>query len=93
LIVVLQTCPGVGDDIPHTPLPFFSSPDFIASAPPDVADDVPIDLVFVDFIESQLLEVLNSVQTDKVYTSADVSLYTDVLSNEALGLYAQQVWN
>ncbi|KAJ7913903.1 Metallo-dependent phosphatase-like protein [Mycena leptocephala] len=91
--VTTDTCPGVGDDIPHTPLPFFSSPDFIASASPDVADDVPIDLVFVDFIESQLLEVLKSVQTDKVYTSADVSLYTDVLSNEALGLYAQQVWN
>ncbi|KAJ6495385.1 Metallo-dependent phosphatase-like protein [Mycena sanguinolenta] len=91
--VTTDTCPGLGDDIPHTPLPFFSSPDYIASALPDVADDTPIDLVFVDFIESDLLKALNSVQTDKVYTTADVSLYTDVLSSQALGLYAQQVWN
>ncbi|KAJ7126206.1 Metallo-dependent phosphatase-like protein [Mycena epipterygia] len=91
--VTTDACPGVGDDIPHTPLPFFSSPDFIASASPDVADDAPIDLVFINFIESQLIEVLNSVQTAKVYTAADVSMYTDLLANEVLGLYAQQVWN
>ncbi|KAJ7728959.1 Metallo-dependent phosphatase-like protein [Mycena maculata] len=91
--VTTDTCPGVGDDTPHTPLPFFSSPDFIASALPNVADDAPIDLVFVDFIEDQLLEVLNSVQTVKNYTSADVASYTDVLSSEVLGVYAQEAWN
>ncbi|KAF7344437.1 Metallophos domain-containing protein [Mycena sanguinolenta] len=90
---VRSHAPGVGDDVPHTPLPFFSSPGFIASALPDVADDTPIDLVFIDFIESELLETLNSLQTDKVYTTADVSLYSDVLLSQALGLYAQQVWN
>ncbi|KAJ6623473.1 Metallo-dependent phosphatase-like protein [Mycena sp. CBHHK59/15] len=91
--VTTDACPGVGDDTPHAPLTFNSVPDFIASRSPDVADDAPIDLVFVDFIEKQLIGILNSVQTDKVYTTADVSLYTDVLATQALGIYAQQAWN
>ncbi|KAJ7097726.1 Metallo-dependent phosphatase-like protein [Mycena belliarum] len=91
--VTSDACPGVGDDIPHAPLEFHSIPDFIASASPDVADDAPIDLVFVDFIESQLLGILNSLSKDKVYTTADVSLYTEVLATQALGIYAQQAWN
>jgi hypothetical protein len=66
--VTKDSCPGVGDDTMHAPLPFFSSPDFIGSTPPSVSDDTPTDLVFVDFIEAQLLEILNSVQTSKNYT-------------------------
>ena len=89
-----QSCPGVGDDVPHTPLPFFSVPDFIGSVPPNVSsNDAPIDLVFVNFISSQLLEILNSIQTSKKYTLADVQSYTPILGNEALGLYAQAAWN
>jgi hypothetical protein len=91
--LTLQACPGVGDDTPHTPLTFNSVPDFIASRSPQVADDAPIDLVFVDFIETQLIGILNKVQTAKVYTVADVAKYTDVLATEALGIYAQQAWN
>ncbi|KAJ7204707.1 Metallo-dependent phosphatase-like protein [Mycena pura] len=86
-------CPGEGDDTPHTQLPFFSTPEYIGSVAPDVSDDTPVDLVFVNFIQSQLLRALNSVQTDNVYTAADVAPYTNVLSSEALGLYAQQIWN
>ena len=56
--------------------PFFSSPDFIASDPPSVSDDTPIDLVFVDFIQNQLLQILNTVQTAKTYTTTDVQKYT-----------------
>ena len=88
-----QSCPGAGDDVPHTPLPFFSLPDFIGSLPPNVSDDAPIDLVFVDFISSQLLKILNSIQTSKNYTQADIQSYTPILGNEALGLYAQAAWN
>ncbi|KAK7691826.1 hypothetical protein QCA50_005230 [Cerrena zonata] len=91
--VTQDSCPGVGDDTLHAPLPFFSSPDFIGSNPPAVSDDTPIDLVFVDFIESQLLQILNGVQTAKTFTTADVQVYTPVLSSEVLGLYAQKVWN
>ncbi|KAF7363627.1 Metallophos domain-containing protein [Mycena sanguinolenta] len=92
--VTSDSCPGVGDDTPHAPLAFYSVPDFIASAAPTgLADDAPIDLVFVDFIEAQLIGILNGLQTAKVYTTADVSLYTSVLASEALGIYAQQEWN
>ncbi|KAJ7172261.1 Metallo-dependent phosphatase-like protein [Mycena filopes] len=91
--VTSDACPGVGDDTPHAPLAFNDIPDFIASDSPAVADDAPIDLVFVDFIESQLISILNSVQKDKTYTTADVLSYTDVLATEVLGIYAQQAWN
>ncbi|KDQ56355.1 hypothetical protein JAAARDRAFT_132659 [Jaapia argillacea MUCL 33604] len=92
--VTTDSCPGVGDDIPHTPLPYYYYPDFIGSNPPaNVTASDPVDLVFVDFIESQLLGILNSVQTVKNYTSADVSSYTDILADQVLGLYAQMAWN
>ncbi|KAL4249233.1 Calcineurin-like phosphoesterase domain-containing protein [Abortiporus biennis] len=91
--VTTDACPGIGDDSIHAPLPFFPSPDFIGSNPPNVTDDTPIDLVFVDFIEDQLIEILNSVQSDKVFSSVDVQSYTDVLGNQVLGLFAQHAWN
>ncbi|KAJ7634954.1 Metallo-dependent phosphatase-like protein [Roridomyces roridus] len=92
--VTTDTCPGgVGDDTPHVALPFFSSPDYIASAAPDVSDDTPIDLVFIDFIQSDVLGVLNSLQSETVYTGDDAALYTDILMSQVLGVYAQQVWN
>ena len=62
-------------------------------AAPAVPDDTPIDLVFVDFIETQLLGILNTVQTAKTFTTADVASYTPILASEVLGLYAQEAWN
>ena len=53
----------------------------------------PIDLVFINFIESDVLRVLNKVQTAQTYTDADVFSYTPILADMVLGLYAQQVWN
>lgn len=73
--------------------PFFDSPDFIGSNPPNVTDDTPIDLVFINFIEDQLLETLNSVQSVKTYTDADVSSYSPITANQVLGLFAQKDWN
>jgi hypothetical protein len=58
-----------------------------------VSNDALVDLVFVDFISNQLLEILNSIQTYKKYTRADMQSYSPILSNEALGLYAQAAWN
>ena len=89
----MQACPGVGDDTLHAPLPFFSTPDFIGSQNPNVTDDTPIDLVFVDFIESQLLGILNGLQSAKNYTETDVLPYTDVLADAVLGIYAEKFWN
>lgn len=63
------------------------------SSPPNVTDDTPIDLVFVDFIETPVLNILNELQSEKKYTKDDVSLYSPVMSNQVFGLYAQAYWN
>ncbi|KAG6875544.1 hypothetical protein C0992_003402 [Termitomyces sp. T32_za158] len=91
--VTNDSCPGMGDDTLHAPMPFFDVPDFISSNSPAVSDDTPIDLVFLDFIGSQLIQILNTLQREKVYTMADADLYTSVLTNEVLGIYAQSAWN
>jgi hypothetical protein len=79
----------VGDDTLHTPLPFFDSPDFISSTPPAGGNDTTVDLVFVDFIEDQVLEVVNGLQTAKNYTSADVLPYSYILLDQVLGVFAE----
>jgi len=91
--VTTDSCPGNGDDTPHAPLPFFSSPTYIASTPPNVPGDTPIDLVFIDFIRPQILQSLNQVQTVKNYTTADVQVYSPLLSSQTLGVFAQEKWN
>ncbi|KAK0202998.1 Metallo-dependent phosphatase-like protein [Desarmillaria ectypa] len=91
--VTTDSCPGVGDDIIHTPLPFYSIPDFVGSIPPDVSKDTLIDFVFVDFVVDQVVETLNIVQSDKEYTSGDVETYSTLQTNEVLGIYAQFAWN
>jgi len=83
----------VGDDIPHTPVEVFPLPNYIVSQPPKVSNDTLVDFVFSDFIQPTVLDALNSLQTDKNFTSADVSSYSPVLFNAVLGLYAQQAWN
>ena len=88
---VFVTCP---DALPRVLQPYYDIPDFMGSdAPSGLSDDDPIDLVFVDFIEDQLLEILNGVQSDKTHTEDDVKTYTPVLASEAMGLFAQKVWN
>ena len=58
-----------------------------------MSNDAPIDLVFVNFISSQLLGILNSIQTSKKYTQADIQSYSPILGDQVLGLYAQAAWN
>ncbi|RDB25284.1 Uncharacterized protein PB2B2.06c [Hypsizygus marmoreus] len=91
--VTHDLCPGVGDDTPHAPLPFYPIPDFIASSPPNVSADTLIDLVFVASIEPQVLAILNEAQKDKVYTTTDVATYSPILANQVLGIYAEAAWN
>jgi hypothetical protein len=90
--VTTDSCPGVGDDTLHTPLPYFGSPAFIASTPPAGGNEVTIDLVFVEFIGSEVVQVLNGLQSDKKYTSADVATYSSVLLDTVLGEYASAKW-
>ncbi|KAF7294146.1 hypothetical protein HMN09_01143000 [Mycena chlorophos] len=87
-----DSCPGIGDDIPHAPLPFYAIPSFTASRTPDASNAV-IDLVFDDFFRDQILKTLNKVQSARVYTLEDVVQYTQIRSNEVLGIYAEHNWN
>ncbi|RPD70195.1 hypothetical protein L226DRAFT_539048 [Lentinus tigrinus ALCF2SS1-7] len=92
--VTSDSCPGVGDDIPHTPLPFFPTPDYTGSdAPTGLPDDTPIDLVFDNFTQDDLLTALNALQGERVYTAVDAQPYSDVLAKAILGIYAQKYWN
>ncbi|KZV60412.1 hypothetical protein PENSPDRAFT_760009 [Peniophora sp. CONT] len=95
--VTEDSCPGVGDDTPHTAVQDFTStfPDYVPSPAPDVADaDAPIlDFVFPDFIQDDVIDVLNSIQSDKVYDEADVLSYSPLELKDVLGVYAQMAWN
>ncbi|KAG2366668.1 Metallo-dependent phosphatase-like protein [Suillus spraguei] len=91
--VTTDSCPGAGDDTLHLALPYYSVPDYIGSNPPNVTDDTPIDFVFVDFIEAEVLDIINGLQNAINYTTNDVSLYSQTLADAALGLYAQAAWN
>jgi hypothetical protein len=83
----------LGDDTLHTPLPFFTSPNYIGSSPPTGSDNTTIDLVFIDFIGSLVIKTLNGLQTSKNYTMADVVSYTGTHLNEVLGVFATVKWN
>jgi hypothetical protein len=74
-------------------LPYYSVPSYISSKTPNVTDDTPIDLVFIEFLEKRMLGLLNGLQKEKNYTTADVSSYSPTLTNVVLGLYAQTMWN
>ncbi|KAI6100585.1 Metallo-dependent phosphatase-like protein [Pisolithus sp. B1] len=91
--VTVDSCPGAGDDTLHTLPPSYDIPDYMMSSPPNVTDATPIDLVFVDFIETHVLNILNELQSEKTYSKEDVSLYSSVMSNQVFGLYAQAYWN
>ncbi|KAI1473468.1 Metallo-dependent phosphatase-like protein [Daldinia eschscholtzii] len=78
-----------GDDTAHSEIPYYEIPDFFQgvagfndSQPVDV-----VDVVFVDFIENDLLAILGSN-----YSSSDVSYYIDAnfTTQEYLPLYIQQ---
>jgi len=93
LLIILKSCPGVGDDIPHTPIPYYDTPTCIGTPAPNLADDATLDLVFDDFFSSDVLRALNTFQKEMVYTNTDVGKYSPVLINEVWGLYAQANWN
>ena len=67
-------------------------PRYVSSTPPNVTDDTPIDLVFVDFprIRREIVQALKTI-VNKDYTDS-VKSYTDVTSDQILGLYAKFAW-
>ncbi|KIK45387.1 hypothetical protein CY34DRAFT_801759 [Suillus luteus UH-Slu-Lm8-n1] len=93
--VTRDSCPDAddADDTMHTPLPYYTSPYYIGSSPPNVTADTPIDVVFLNYLGKEIISILNRLQKDKNYTMNDVSLYSPTLTDEILGLYAQAMWN
>lgn len=91
--VTSDACPGVGDDIPHVAIPFFDTPDFVGTTPPNVTDDTLIDLVFIDFIEDSLLSTINKLGNGTTFTTDDVQPYSPIFANQIFGLFAQAAWN
>jgi hypothetical protein len=83
----------LGDDTLHTPLPFFSTPDFMSSTPPTGSSETEIDVVFDNFVRDDVLQILNQLQTSKEYTDADVKLYTSIMLDQVLGVFAEAEWN
>jgi hypothetical protein len=66
----------------------------VSPAPADVAADAPVlDFVFDDFILSDVVSILNSVQNATVYAEANAQLYSPILLNEVLGVFAQEEWD
>jgi len=93
--VTKDSCPGVGDDTPHTALPFFETPDYVAAPLHSGVDPTApvLDFVFDDFILSDVISILNTVQNTTKFTEADAALYSPTLLDAVLGVFAQQAWN
>jgi len=90
--VTTDGCPGVGDDVPHEALPFFDTPDFICSTTPDLPANSTIDLVFINFVESDIFDAFKSIPGANFSKSA-VESYSPFLANQLLGLFAQEKLN
>ena len=58
-----------------------------------MSDDTLIDFVFTDFVQDQVLDVLNSLQSERTYVAADVASYSPLLIDSVLGVFAEQAWN
>ena len=88
----MQECPGVGDDVPHEALPFFDTPDFICSPAPNSTANGTLDLVFINFIESDIFDAFKAIPGAN-FSKGAVQSYSPFLANQLLGLFAQEKWN
>ncbi|KAF9519339.1 hypothetical protein BS47DRAFT_1370749 [Hydnum rufescens UP504] len=93
--VTKDSCPGVGDDTLHTPLPYYPSPpDYIASPlPTGLRDDSQMDVIFLDFFASSVVSALNQLQSVQTYSVGDAKAYGDLSTNTMFDIYAQIAWN
>ncbi|KAG6907592.1 hypothetical protein DXG01_008312 [Tephrocybe rancida] len=90
-----------GDDTPHNALAYHEVPHYISSKPPTVSDDTPIDLVFLNYIWDQsnpqrpdyIRQILNKKAGTDKYKKEDAKAYSDIVSNEAIAVYAKAKWN
>ncbi|KIW04607.1 uncharacterized protein PV09_04355 [Verruconis gallopava] len=84
-----------GDDTPHSKIPTYTMPNDIqanASMPTDGSTPETVDLIFLDFIASYVLNALNSVGGS--FTKSDIGYYMDpsFTTNSYLQEYAKTAW-
>ncbi|PWN51706.1 hypothetical protein IE53DRAFT_341908 [Violaceomyces palustris] len=98
--VTTDRCPGgPGDDTVHTAIPYFSVPDYVVSPVSGnttaLGPDDKIDVVFLDFIASNVIRILNRLQTERVYSVDDVAAYASpsLTTQEIYPEYAKVAWN
>lgn len=92
--VTVDSCPGVGDDTLHLPIPFYGSPAYVGSPlPTGLTPGDPMDVIFLDFFETQILKIVNSLQSVKTYIVSDVLPYGDAQTNTIFGIFAEAKWN
>ncbi len=83
------------DDTPHSSIPHYPLPENFqtnASFPVDGGKPASVDLIFLDYIASDVLSALKSLGTS--YTAADVSYYLPrtFTTNSYLPAYAKLKW-
>jgi len=84
-----------GDDTPHSVIPSFRQPNYVAgngSFPDDGTTPDVVDVVFLDYFASTVVTILNKLGGK--YTSADVGYYMDpsFTTQNYLPEYAKKFW-
>lgn len=83
-----------GDDTAHSPIPDYDYPSFfqgLGGFPTNGSLPDVVDLIFIDYIDEDLLEYLATASTNYTYTEADISYYIDAnfSTQTYLPLYVQ----
>jgi hypothetical protein len=86
-----------GDDTVHSKIPNYPQPNDLqanGSFPTDGSLPQSVDLVFLDFIASYVLNALQKAGSPKNYTTADVNYYLpkSFTTNSYLPAYAKVAW-
>ncbi|KAG1225039.1 hypothetical protein G6F35_003645 [Rhizopus arrhizus] len=72
-----------GDDTPHSAIPFYDSPAYVGSdLPTNVDDSTLIDIVYLDFFDSQLRGILKNLTGTSWTANTTYSPYTNFMSNK-----------
>ncbi|KAB5589104.1 Vacuolar protein [Ceratobasidium theobromae] len=85
--ITLDQCEGYGDDTEHLRIPRQKNPLYYSNKPVyPIPDDHPVDVVVPDFLKTRVLEAINKLSTDRVYTLKDALSYGTVTSKEGKNL-------
>ncbi|CBQ68022.1 conserved hypothetical protein [Sporisorium reilianum SRZ2] len=92
-------CAGAGDDTLHSPLPFFpNQPEYVASNPHPLpaSDDAVVDVVFVDFMRTLIVELLNRYDVERNgtggYRVEQLQRWGDVTTQLLYPRFAELAW-